>query len=189
MENRKEHPDGFEWTCCGLSGERRKCKIGRHKDWKPPVGQVDWKLPISETDAIGAFFRTKRFRSRYVKCVNCAEEFTTTSNEAGDCVWHEGQSYTPSSVLIPSSILAERQTYGILISLAGYLERDWDSPTWDEWDEDCHGIIDCKRNRKLYPQGFIWTCCDKKGSGQRDGCKIGRHKEEDQALKKAKTCS
>ena len=45
----------------------------------------------------------------------------------------------------------------------GDLEIDYDSGVWDDWDERCHGPIDSQSNRREYPDGFVWSCCDKQG--------------------------
>jgi len=98
-ENRKEYPDGFEWTCCGESGEKAECEIGRHRDWKATGGKVDWRLPIGK-DEIGAFWGVKRVRSRYAQCGNCEEEFDVTVNEPSDCRWHEAKAHPLSRPLL-----------------------------------------------------------------------------------------
>ncbi|KAF9007526.1 hypothetical protein BDQ17DRAFT_1238028 [Cyathus striatus] len=43
-----------------------------------------------------------------------------------------------------------------------------------DWDEDCHGPIDTTENRRLYPENFSWTCCDK--DGMSEGCVHGEHR-------------
>lgn len=43
---------------------------------------------------------------------------------------------------------------------------------WVEWDE-CHGDIDTETNRKSFPDGFIYGCCEKLGTST--GCKWGEH--------------
>ena len=48
------------------------------------------------------------------------------------------------------------------------MQVDWDSDTWIDWDQRCHGKIDSNVNRREYPDGFVWTCCGK--SGERSGC-------------------
>jgi len=62
------------------------------------------------------------------------------------------------------------------------MEVDWDGDFWADHDEDCHGPIDNESNREEYPEGFIWTCCDK--NGEVEGCKIGRHREEPETVKR-----
>jgi hypothetical protein len=48
------------------------------------------RATTSATTAANASAGTKRLRSRYARCINCEEEFDTTSNEPGYCIWHEG---------------------------------------------------------------------------------------------------
>lgn len=55
----------------------------------------------------------------------------------------------------------------------GELEPDYDDDAWPDHDEDCHGPIDTDENRMEFPEGFIWSCCDKQG--HRSGCTRGRH--------------
>jgi len=33
---------------------------------------------------------------------------------------------------------------------------------------------DTRENRKEFPEGFTWDCCD--GDGEADGCVVGRHR-------------
>jgi hypothetical protein len=41
--------------------------------------------------------------------------------------------------------------------------------------------------REKYPEGYVWYCCDKYGdASDTEGCKVGRHKEEERMSKKAK---
>ncbi|KAH8908894.1 hypothetical protein BR93DRAFT_976991 [Coniochaeta sp. PMI_546] len=66
----------------------------------------------------------------------------------------------------------------------GYLAVDYESSTWDDWDEPCHGIIDSEESRNEYPEGFRWDCCDEPGDGK-EGCEYARH--EAIAVKRRKT--
>lgn len=50
----------------------------------------------------------------------------------------------------------------------GELEVDWDY--WADHDEDCHGTIDTKTNRREHPDGFRWNCCDEVGTYARGCC-------------------
>ncbi|KAK4209183.1 hypothetical protein QBC37DRAFT_430711 [Rhypophila decipiens] len=77
-------------------------------------------------------------------CVQCEESFDPDDNQVKECRYHNGE-----------------------------LEPDDDSDFWADHDERCHGTIDSDFCRKEYPQGFIWTCCDK--LGDEEGCKLGRH--------------
>ena len=54
-----------------------------------------------------------------------------------------------------------------------YMEPDDDA--FADHDEDCHGPIDTPEMRDMYPECFIYTCCDQDGSSV--GCKTGRHVE------------
>eukprot|EP01084_Bolivina_argentea_P166704 289383_1 len=50
----------------------------------------------------------------------------------------------------------------------GELEVDYDGGFWDDHDEPGHGIIDSNWSRRTYPEGFIWSCCNK--HGDKPGC-------------------
>ncbi|KAF8220946.1 hypothetical protein L208DRAFT_726606 [Tricholoma matsutake] len=43
-----------------------------------------------------------------------------------------------------------------------------------DWDEDNHGPMDSRSNRRDCPENFRWTCCD--NDGTRDGCVHGVHR-------------
>lgn len=54
------------------------------------------------------------------------------------------------------------------------MEIDYDDEdTWADWDENCHGIMDSKQSREEWPDGFIWDCCEARGSAP--GCTKGHH--------------
>jgi hypothetical protein len=45
----------------------------------------------------------------------------------------------------------------------GDLEPDEDG--WEDHDERCHGRINTAANRRDFPDGFVWSCCGKRGDG------------------------
>lgn len=45
--------------------------------------------------------------------------------------------------------------------IPGEKKLDFESETWVDWDEECHGYIEMQAEE--HPSGFIWTCCDKDG--------------------------
>ncbi|KAF2145450.1 uncharacterized protein K452DRAFT_283800 [Aplosporella prunicola CBS 121167] len=67
------------------------------------------------------------------------------NNDKGDCVYHPGE-------------------------LEVYDGDDF----WADHDEDCHGVIDTEEMRKMFPEGFMWDCCEVKGD--EPGCKESRHR-------------
>jgi len=85
---------------------------------------------------------------RYATCEQCEQEFDATENGEESCEWHDGE-----------------------------LEIDYEHDTWDDWDEPCHGIMNTDENREGYPEGFIWSCCERRGG--EDACRIGKHVAED----------
>ena len=64
----------------------------------------------------------------------------------------------------------------INLSCKGELEVDYDSDTWADHDEDCHGPIDTSANRRQLPEAFTWSCCDAQGDAL--GCKTSRHRPD-----------
>jgi hypothetical protein len=55
----------------------------------------------------------------------------------------------------------------------GETEPDEESDFWADHDEDIHGIIDSDELREQYPEGYVWTCCGKKGD--EEGCELDVH--------------
>lgn len=53
----------------------------------------------------------------------------------------------------------------------GDLEVDYESHVWADHDENCHGDIDCNANRRRFPEGFLWSCCEV--TGEEGGCRKG----------------
>lgn len=66
----------------------------------------------------------------------------------------------------------------------GDLEEDEDSDFWVDWWEQKHGPIDSPQNRKEYPEGFAWTCCQRHRNEK--GCKLGRHQSNPDLSKKGR---
>jgi hypothetical protein len=42
-----------------------------------------------------------------------------------------------------------------------------------DWDEDCHGPMDTRSNRRDYPENFKWDCCYEDGT--MEGCREHKH--------------
>ena len=51
---------------------------------------------------------------------------------------------------------------------------DYNSSTWDDHDERCHGTYDSLEDEPDYAEGFMWNCCDMAGDDK--GCKKTKHK-------------
>lgn len=66
----------------------------------------------------------------------------------------------------------------------GKLEPDFDSDFWADHDENCHGLIDTDGMREMYPEGFVWTCCEKLGS--EPGCHSGLHESNPEKSKRGR---
>lgn len=60
--------------------------------------------------------------------------------------------------------------------LIGRLEVAYEM--WEDWDEDCHGPMDTKSNRREYPENFKWSCC--KENGNSGGCREDEHQRKSQ---------
>ncbi|KAL7784098.1 cytochrome P450 [Trichoderma ceciliae] len=86
-------------------------------------------------------------------CVQCDLIFNPSFNLYKECRYHSGQ-----------------------------LEVDWHGDFWADHDENCHGIIDMDEMREEYPEGFVWTCCNKEGG--EEGCRSGRHQTDISKSKK-----
>ncbi|KAF2622643.1 hypothetical protein BU25DRAFT_351820 [Macroventuria anomochaeta] len=86
-------------------------------------------------------------RQRFEHCVQCEKEYDVTQNGPRSCQWHDGDD-----------------------------EVDEEQDFWADHDEDCHGEIDTPEMRKLFPEGFRWTCCNKLGNDK--GCKITPHRPD-----------
>ncbi|EJT69656.1 hypothetical protein GGTG_12540 [Gaeumannomyces tritici R3-111a-1] len=89
--------------------------------------------------------KRKHTRQRYEVCEQCNNEYDVETNGPTSCVWHDGET-----------------------------EPDDDGDFWADHDERCHGTIDSEWAREEYPEGFIWSCCDKIGVGA-EGCQTGAH--------------
>jgi hypothetical protein len=87
----------------------------------------------------------KRLRPRYVTCEQCNDQVYVTLNDEWPCIWHDG-------------------------------ELDWNSAhkTWWDWDRYTYGDPDTDENRGNYPEGFLWSCCNK--DGYDEGCINSPHK-------------
>jgi hypothetical protein len=55
--------------------------------------------------------------------------------------------------------------------MSGKLKVDYAS--FVDWDEDCHGPMDSRSNRREYPENFKWTCCGE--DGRSEGCQDNEH--------------
>jgi hypothetical protein len=55
-------------------------------------------------------------------------------------------------------------------------ELDHDADTWWDHDPDCHGDPHDLVDDFDYADGFVWSCCEKRGS--RHGCKSTKHQSE-----------
>ena len=84
-------------------------------------------------------------RPRYARCDNCKEEFDVTDN-----VDDEGCIYHDGELEVNEEMFADH-------------------------DEDCRGPMDTKQNRRDFPEGFAWSCCNEDGSNA--GCLMGQHVE------------
>jgi hypothetical protein len=105
-------------------------------------------------------------------CVQCGEPFYEDSNRG--CRYHSGE--FPARTFASVAPLLNRNL--------GVMEPDYDGDFWADHDEDCHGIIDSNEMREEFPDGFVWTCCDKLGS--EPGCQVGQHQSNPENSKKGR---
>ncbi|RMZ68880.1 hypothetical protein GMOD_00002765 [Pyrenophora seminiperda CCB06] len=100
---------------------------------------------VVESDYSDAQTNAPTRRQRFEICKQCDEEYKVLLNDRWSCVWHPGE-----------------------------LEVDWEGGFWADHEENIHGEIDNQDMREVYPEGFMYTCCDELGSA--DGCKTSRHR-------------
>lgn len=85
---------------------------------------------------------------------------------------------TVSDHLLPKDRLCSQHTLLFQLSSAhirvATTEPDDDGDFWADHDENCHGIIDSKEMRDEFPDGFVWTCCERTGTDP--GCLLGPHR-------------
>ena len=80
-------------------------------------------------------------------------------------------------ILVPPSITGHSSIWCCAYHCCiGEKEPDYDSEFWCDHDEDCHGHIDDLADEPTYEDGFVWSCCEKIGSGR--PCVRSRHKPD-----------
>ncbi|KAK3935495.1 hypothetical protein QBC46DRAFT_397399 [Diplogelasinospora grovesii] len=77
-------------------------------------------------------------------CVQCQQPFDEAANHEQACLHHWGN-----------------------------LEPDEEGDFWADHEEDHHGPIDTEENKREFPEGFIWDCCQECGTNP--GCHRGPH--------------
>ncbi|ORY15296.1 hypothetical protein BCR34DRAFT_478044, partial [Clohesyomyces aquaticus] len=88
-------------------------------------------------------------RQRFEICGQCDTEYDALSNATVSCIWH--------TVYYPSTPI-----------------YNGDHDTWTDWDIESVSEWDNEESRKKYPEGFLWSCCDR--SGEKEGCKKSIHR-------------
>ncbi|KAI9655119.1 MAG: hypothetical protein M1821_005602 [Bathelium mastoideum] len=83
-------------------------------------------------------------RKRYETCENCDKEFDVNHNGQKDCQFHLGTKE---------------------------VDYDTDNSAWEDYEEARFGPRE--EHEEDIPEGFLWTCCNKRGDG--DGCTIKEH--------------
>lgn len=100
---------------------------------------------------------------RWDTCDNCDEEYDASLDRKDDeCVFHPGLQFR----FFASDDFSDGDR------AKGELEVD--ETQFADHDEACHGPMDTLENRRDFPQGFTWTCCDEDGSSE--GCVHGEHR-------------
>ena len=108
--------------------------------------------------------RTLKVVPRYETCVMCQTEFDASEERDEDeCCYHPGKCYP--------IVLQLRQNYWAELIQPGVLNVDYGM--FVDWDEDCHGPMDTRSNRREYPENFKWSCCSEDGTT--DGCLQRKH--------------
>lgn len=61
----------------------------------------------------------------------------------------------------------------MLIISSGTMDPDHETEFWEDHEEATAGMIDSEEMRQEYPDGFIWSCCSKRGD--EEGCRLDAH--------------
>ncbi|KAK0663007.1 hypothetical protein QBC41DRAFT_306938 [Cercophora samala] len=77
-------------------------------------------------------------------CKKCEKPFFEADNRDGACWFHDGQCLV-----------------------------DDDASVWNDWEEEHFGFKDDPCNQEENPDGFLWTCCNRRAAEQ--GCKNHKH--------------
>ena len=66
----------------------------------------------------------------------------------------------------------------MLIQAAGPFEVDYKEADWIDWDEEIRGPIETKTNLRIWPDRFVWSCCNQRGraEGCVPGMRAGQHR-------------
>lgn len=61
----------------------------------------------------------------------------------------------------------------------GELDQDFDASIWGtlDWEDERDGPQDSEESREQFPDGFVWSCCQRRGDAE-FGCKRGPHRNE-----------
>jgi len=156
FENDPRYAAGYLWGCCEGKITEEGCMSTRHEasaTYVPPSKPAT-QSPDKKRKATANIGFPKMF-PRFSTCQNCKDEFDTTENERGDCVWHWG----------------EKQING-----GSYI--------WDDHDEDIYSRAIELANDPAYADGYLWTCCQKKGGVE--GCRKTKHQALDHPRKRAR---
>jgi hypothetical protein len=111
----------------------------------------------------------------------CGEAFLEDENQDDTCCYHEGWSTNPQLILAQLNRWTNHRT-------SGELEYDWESSTWNDWDEKTFGPHDAEENKREHPGGFIWDCCDEPGDDKK-GCTVTPHEAPIPIYKRKKASS
>jgi len=111
--------------------------------------------------------RTKLIEDAH-HCVRCNKAFLQAENHEKACWHHPGALMTFPPYLLPWIL-----DIVLTLCLDPELEIDYDAPTWEGWNTNALGPMISEENKKEYPEGFVFMCCDKDGTSS--GCKLGSH--------------
>ncbi|KAK8252168.1 hypothetical protein IWZ00DRAFT_553403 [Phyllosticta capitalensis] len=112
-------------------------------------------------------------RKRFAICSRCREDYDVKANSWNSCHWHDEYDVTLNK---PDACIRHN----------GFLEPDEDHSVWDYWDDDKDGNRwePYEKVAERYPQGYLWSCCDRRGT-TKERCLSTPHldKRSDPALK------
>lgn len=126
--------------------------------------------------------KKRKAESAVKVCVQCQEPFYEEDNCDQACRYHSGQflerdaggiSQNADDVFLAGGPVSRKQSVICADVPTGDLDPDDSHDFWADHDENCHGLIDTDEQRMEFPEGFVWSCCNK--LGHRSGCTFGRH--------------
>ncbi|KAK5651496.1 hypothetical protein OQA88_11950 [Cercophora sp. LCS_1] len=122
-------------------------------------------------------YKAEDWKIRAILTALCDD--TDTCRKAEDLLKQLNRSNSSDTVICVQCGIAfnkNRNTKKLCRYHNGAMEPDYDGDFWADHDEDAHGEINTKDNKKEYPEGFIFDCCER--MGDKPGCRRFRHESD-----------